>query len=304
MSSTSPAIAIPQTAQRVDQYVNRPGTAQRALRLARKKPLGVIALLLILIIIGAAIFADLIAPYDPLQMHGTAVMQPPSERFIMGTDNLGRDMFSRIIHGSRISLAVGISAVVLSLIVGVFLGMVSGYFEGRVDMIIQRIMDAALAFPGIVFALAVLAALGPGLVNVSIAIAFTMIPRNNRIVRASVLSEKQSLYVEAARVAGCNGNLVMWRHIFPNVTAPIIIIAATELGTAILLEATLSFLGVGVPPPQPSWGGMLSGAHRTYMLIAPWMAIFPGIAISLAVLGWNLLGDVLRDIWDPRLRSA
>jgi ABC-type dipeptide/oligopeptide/nickel transport system permease subunit len=304
MSSTSPVLAIPKAAQRVEYAVARPSTGRRALKLARQKPLGVVALVIIVLILGAAIFADVIAPYDPLQMHGTAVMQPPSERFIMGTDNLGRDMFSRIIHGSRISLAVGISSVVLSLVIGVFLGMVSGYFEGRVDMIIQRIMDAALAFPGIVFALAVLAALGPGLVNVSIAIAFTMIPRNNRIVRGSVLSEKQSLYVEAARVSGCGGNSVMWRHILPNVTAPIIIIAATELGTAVLLEATLSFLGVGVPPPQPSWGGMLSGAHRTYMLIAPWMAIFPGIAISLAVLGWNLLGDVLRDIWDPRLRQA
>jgi peptide/nickel transport system permease protein len=164
-------------------------------------------------------------------------------------------------------------------------------------------MDTALAFPGIIFALAILAALGPGLMNVTLAIAFTMIPRNNRIVRASVLSEKQNLYIDAARVVGCTENNVMWRHILPNVTAPIIIIAATELGTAILLEATLSFLGVGVPPPQPTWGGMLSGPHRTYMLIAPWMAIFPGLAIMVAVLGWNLLGDALRDIWDPRLRT-
>jgi ABC-type dipeptide/oligopeptide/nickel transport system permease subunit len=290
--------------QQLDYSVGRPSALRKTLRLARQKPLGVVALLTIVLILGAAVFADVIAPYDPLQMHGTAVMQPPSDRFIMGTDNFGRDMFSRIVHGSRISLAVGISSVLLALVVGVFFGMISGYFEGRVDMIIQRIMDTALAFPGIVFALAIMAALGPGLINVIIAIAFTMIPRNNRIVRGSVLSEKQSLYVEAARVAGCNENLVMWRHILPNVTAPIIIIAATELGTAILLEATLSFLGVGIPPPNPTWGGMLSGAHRTYMLIAPWMAIFPGIAISLAVLGWNLLGDVLRDIWDPRLRST
>ncbi|MCA1647700.1 MAG: ABC transporter permease [Chloroflexi bacterium] len=255
MSSTTSSLAAPVAPRALDRWQTRENALMRALRLARRKPLGAVAFVMIAVVVLAAIFADLIAPYDPLQMFGNVVMQPPSQRFIMGTDNFGRDLFSRIIHGSRISLGVGIAAVLISMAMGVFLGMVSAYFEGRVDMIIQRLMDTALAFPGIIFAMAILAALG------------------------------------------------LWRHILPNVTAPIIIIAATELGAAILLEATLSFLGVGVPPPQPTWGGMLSGPSRTYMLIAPWMAIFPGLAIMLAVLGWNLLGDALRDIWDPRLRT-
>lgn len=271
--------------------------------LARRKPLGSVALAIIVTFLGLAVFADQLVAHPPLQMYGRAVLQAPGPEFLLGTDNFGRDILSRIIHGSRISLTVGLGAVALSLVAGVFLGMVSAYFEGRVDTVIQRLMDVALAFPGIVFALAILAALGPGLVNVIVAIAFTMIPRNNRVVRGSVLTEKQNMYVEAARAIGCSQNQIMWRHIFPNVTAPIIIIAATELGAAILLEATLSFLGVGVPPPNPSWGGMLSGSNRTFMLAAPWMAVFPGVAISLSVLGWNLLGDALRDVWDPRLRG-
>ncbi len=280
-----------------------PAAHVRLARLARQKPLGTMALVIILVIAGLALFADSLVAHPPLAMNARAVLQPPGGEFLLGTDNFGRDIFSRIVYGSRVSLAVGLGSVGLALAVGVFLGMVSAYFEGQVDLVIQRLMDVALAFPGIVFALAILAALGPGLGNVIIAIAFTMMPRANRVVRGSVLSEKHNMYVDAARSIGCTQSQIMWRHIFPNVTAPIIIIGATELGAAILLEASLSFLGVGVPPPNPSWGGMLSGAHRTFMLAAPWMAIFPGIAISLSVLGWNLLGDALRDIWDPRLRG-
>ena len=281
----------------------KPSFWTSSLRLAKTKPLGAFALLLIVIMFLLAIFADQIVSHPPLQMYGQAVMKPPSAEFPLGTDNFGRDMLSRIIYGSRISLTVGLGAVSLAVFVGTLLGMVSAYFMGRVDMIIQRIMDAKQAFPGLVFALAILAALGPGLGNVIIAIAFGDIGRANRIVRSAVLAQKSNQYVDAARGIGCTENRIMWRHILPNVTAPIIIIAATDLGGAILAEASLSFLGVGVPPPNPSWGGMLSGAHRTYMLAAPWMAIFPGIAISLSVLGWNLLGDALRDIWDPRLRG-
>ena len=281
----------------------QPAAHVRLLQLARQKPLGAIAMAIIVVMAALALFADGLVAHPPLEMNARAVLRPPSAEFLLGTDNFGRDILSRIVYGSRISLAVGLGSVGLALVLGVFFGMVSAYFEGRVDLVIQRLMDVALAFPGIVFALAILAALGPGLVNVIIAISFTMIPRANRIVRGSVLSEKNNMYVDAARSIGCTQSRIMWRHIFPNVTAPIIIIGATELGAAILLEASLSFLGVGVPPPNPSWGGMLSGAHRTFMLAAPWMAIFPGIAISLSVLGWNLLGDALRDVWDPRLRG-
>ncbi len=281
----------------------RPTLLVRMAVLAKRKPLGAISLVIILIMVLLALFADILAPHDPLQMYGRAVMKPPSAEFPLGTDNFGRDMLSRIIYGSRISLFVGISSIAMAMVIGAFLGMVSAYFEGRLDMFLQRIMDALDALPGLVLALAILAALGAGVTNVIMAIGISQIPRNNRVIRGSVLSEKRNMYAEAAKAIGCTDNRTMWRHIFPNVTAPLIILAATELGGAILAEASLSFLGVGVPPPNPSWGGMLSGPHRTYMLAAPWMAIFPGVAIMLAVLGWNLLGDALRDIWDPRLRA-
>jgi ABC-type dipeptide/oligopeptide/nickel transport system permease subunit len=271
--------------------------------LAKSKPLGVASLLIIVVFVFTAFSANYIAPHNPVAMDGDAVLSPPNATYVMGTDHFGRDVFSRILHGARISLIIGVGSIVLALVMGVSIGMVSAYFMGRLDMILQRVMDAAQAFPGIVFALAIIAVLGPGLINVMVAIAVTLVPRNNRIVRGSVLSEKNNVYVEAARAIGNGGASIMWKHILPNVTAPIIIIGATELGGAILTEASLSFLGVGIPPPNPSWGSMLSGEHRTYMLVAPWMAVFPGAAISLAVLGWNLFGDALRDVWDPRLRG-
>jgi peptide/nickel transport system permease protein len=273
-------------------------------RFAVRRPVGAFSLALILLLIFLAVFAPVVSPYDPLVQHPDAVMEAPNTQFLLGTDYFGRDILSRVIYGARISLSVGIAAVGLGLVVGVAIGMVSAYAGGTFDLLVQRLMDAALAFPGLIFALAIVAALGPGMINVILAIGFTAIPRNNRIVRGSVLSEKNNLYVIAANAAGCGRWRIMWRHILPNVAAPIIIIAATELGAAILLEASLSFLGVGVPPPAPSWGSMLSGEYRTYMLAAPWMAFFPGVAISLAVLGWNLLGDALRDAWDPRLRGS
>jgi peptide/nickel transport system permease protein len=273
-------------------------------RFTAKRPVGAFALVLVLGLAFLAVFAPVVAPYNPLVQHSDAVMQAPDAQFLFGTDYFGRDILSRVIYGARISLTVGITSVGLGLAAGVLIGLVSAYAGGTTDILVQRLMDAALAFPGLIFALAIVTALGPSLITVILAIAFTAIPRNNRVVRGSVLTEKNNLYVIAAGASGCSQSRVMWRHILPNVAAPIIIIGATELGAAILLEASLSFLGVGVPPPSPSWGSMLSGEYRTYMLAAPWMALFPGIAISLAVLGWNLLGDALRDAWDPRLRGS
>lgn len=297
MTSTTAVATLEELRPRVPAW-------ERALRLARHKPLATVGLLLILLLIFTATTSSFIAPHDPLEMYDNHVMEAPSTRFLFGTDNFGRDQLSRIIWGARISLSVGVVAISIGVTIGTLLGMVSAFFEGKTDMIIQRIMDAQMSFPTIIFALSILAALGPSIYNVMIAIGTSEIPRANRIVRGSVLSEKQNVYVEAARVIGCGRVRIMMRHLLPNVTAPIIIIATVFLGNAILSEASLSFLGVGVPPPNPSWGGMLSGHSRTYMLAAPWMAIFPGVAITLAVLGWNLLGDGLRDVWDPRLRGG
>jgi len=276
------------------------------LRLARTKPLGLVGLLLVLVLVVTAVGAPVIAPYAPTAQHSKAVMVPPSSQFWLGTDNFGRDLLSRIIYGAQISLQVGLVATVIGTLGGAIVGIVSGYVERRFDLYLQRVMDAWLAFPGIIFALSVVAALSqrlPPILLVMVAIGLSHLPSTNRVIRGATLAEKQSMYVEAARTLGAGPLRIIGRHILPNVTAPIIVMASIELGAAILTEASLSFLGVGIQPPAPSWGNMLSGAHRTYMLTAPWMALFPGIALTIAIMGWNLFGDALRDLWDPRLRG-
>jgi peptide/nickel transport system permease protein len=280
-----------------------PASRPRWLDLIRRFPLGAVSLAVIVAMVLMAIFADLVAPYDPLTQNYTDLLKPPSLAHPLGTDNFGRDLLSRIIFGARVSLEVGIASVALGTFFGTLLGLVSGYVGGSLDLHLQRVVDAWLAIPALIFALVVVAALGPGLVQTIVAVGIVSIPTTSRIVRGSVLSEKQSVYVEAARAIGASHGRIMLQHIIPNITAPIIVIATLTLARAILTEASLSFLGVGVPPPNPAWGSMLSGQARTYMLVAPWMAIWPGVAISLAVMSWNLLGDALRDLWDPRLRS-
>ena len=267
-----------------------------------KKPLGAIGLFLVLLQVFAALFGPVIAPYDPYEQYYDRIMSAPSREHFFGTDNFGRDLFSRVVWGARISLKVGIAAVAIGTIFGSLLGMVSGYFGGRVDMVLQRTMDGWMAFPSIILALTIVAVLGPGETNVMVAIGLSQIPPANRVVRGAVLAEKNNVYVEAAKALSSSEVRTIFRHILPNVTAPIIVVATLALGQAILAEAALSFLGVGVQPPNPAWGSMLSGHSRTYMLVAPWMAIFPGLAIFLTVMGWNLLGDALRDVWDPRMR--
>lgn len=272
--------------------------------LARRKPLGTISLLIILIIVFAALAAEIISPYDPNQTFPGYQLQGPSASFLLGTDNFGRDLLSRIIYGARVSLAVGVAAVLFGVAVGSFVGLVSGYLEGVTDLVIQRLLDALMSLPTLVLALAVVAAMGPGLVNVLVAIGISQIPLASRVARGSVLAEKQNVYVEAARVVGCGAGRILLRHLLPNITAPIVVLATVTLASAIILEATLSFLGVGLPPTEPSWGGMLSQNARRWMLVQPNIAIWPGVAITVAVFSWNLLGDALRDLWDPRLRGA
>lgn len=282
----------------------KPGFGARMLKLARKKPLGAIAAFLIVFFLAVAAMADVIAPYNPYESFTGHRLEDPSWQFWFGTDQFSRDSFSRIVYGSRISLIVGVSSVLLGTCMGTVIGLLSGWYEGRIDIVVQRFMDGIMAFPNIILALVVVGVLGPSILNVIIAIALGGIPRTNRVVRGSVLAEKPKPYIEAARCIGCTPWTILSRHMLPNVTAPVIIIATVTLGGAIIAEASLSFLGLGVPPPEPSWGGMIARDVRKFLLVQPWLAVWPGLALSMVVLGWNLLGDALRDIWDPRLRGT
>jgi ABC-type dipeptide/oligopeptide/nickel transport system permease subunit len=255
------------------------------------------------VIVLTAVFADVLAPYDPLAAQPEIRLAFPSWEHPFGTDDIGRDVLSRVIYGSRISLWVGLLAVGIGTVAGMIIGLLCGYCEGRTDLVFQRIMDAIQAIPGLVLALAIVSVLTPNTTNAMLAIAMVIIPGNSRIVRGAVLAAKQNRYVEAAQAIGCRHPRIILTHILPNVTAPILVIASIWLGNAILIEASLSFLGVGTQPPTPSWGLMLSSSGRAFMEQAPWLALFPGLAISLAVLGFNLFGDTLRDAWDPKLRG-
>ena len=280
------------------------GRFQTLWRTIRKKPLGAFSAALLVVVVLMAIFADVLAPYDPLETHPEIRLSAPSRAHPFGTDDIGRDVLSRIIHGARISLWVGLLAVGIGTAAGMLIGLVCGYWEGRIDLIVQRLMDAIQAIPALVLALAIVSVLKPSTTNAMLAIAIVIIPGNSRIVRGAVLSTKQNRYVEAAQAIGCRHPRIILSHILPNVTAPILIIASIWLGNAILIEATLSFLGLGTQPPTPSWGLMLSSTGRAFMEQAPWLEIFPGLAISLAVFAFNLFVDTLRDAWDPKLRKG
>jgi peptide/nickel transport system permease protein len=276
--------------------------------LARRKPLGAVSAMLLCGLIAVAILAPVLAPYDPykfnLNERGLPIrMQPPNGKFLFGTDPLGRDVLSRIVYGSRVSLIVGFSSVALGTLFGTLIGLVSGYWEGRVDQTLQRAVDACMAVPGIVLALAVVSILGQSLTNIILVISLVIAPGASRVVRGTVLSVKQNTYIDAAYGAGASPWRIIVRHILPNVFAPILVIASVWLGNAIVIEAALSFLGLGTPPPTPTWGGMLSGEGRRNLENAPYLAVFPGLAISIVVLAFNMLGDALRDLLDPRLRS-
>ena len=273
-------------------------------RFALKYPLGAIGGATLLVIVFVAVFASQIAPYDPLFQDTPSRLQGPGIEFWFGTDSLGRDAFSRLVFGSRISLFVGLISVAIGTTTGTFLGVTSAYFGGWFDLQIQRVVDAFMGFPSLVLALVLVMALGGSLTNVTLAIAITLIPRMVRISRSSALSVKSEVYVLSAQALGCSSTRVVLRYIVPNSLAPVFVLATSYLGTAIVAEASLSFLGLGVPAPHPSWGGMLQFGARGYLEVAPWLAIFPGIALSLVVFSFSFLGDALRDALDPRLRSA
>jgi peptide/nickel transport system permease protein len=266
------------------------------------KPLGAAGGAIILLMALTALFADVLAPYDAFAINQRLQFTAPSMAHWFGTDEFGRDLLTRMIYGSRIALFIGLTAAFIGATGGTILGVISAYLGGKVDLYMQRIMDIMLAFPLLILALAIVSILGRSIPNVVLAIAIPVIPRTTRIVRASALAIKENMYIEAARAIGGSHSRVMLRHMIPNVMAPYLIMLTAQLGNAILVEASLSFLGLGTAEPTPSWGLMLSGGAPLYAEKAPWVAIFPGLAISLAVFGFNLFGDSLRDALDPKLR--
>jgi peptide/nickel transport system permease protein len=271
-------------------------------RFFRTKPLGAIGLVVVLIFIFTAIFAKQVAPYDPLYISYDQLLSRPSWQHLLGTDEFGRDLLSRIIYGARTAMLVGFVSSIVSATVGLFIGVASAYFGGKTDLIIQRLVDIFMSFPLIIMALAIVSILGTGTENVILAVMVPMVPRCARVVRSSALAIREVPYVDAARALGFSHTRIIVRHMVPNVVAPFLIMLTAFMGQAVLLEASLSFLGLGVQEPTPAWGLMLQGGAEQYAETAPWVAIFPGLAITISVFAFNMFGDALRDVLDPKLR--
>ena len=284
--------------------VGRPSSlTHTSLRFIGDQPLGALGLIVFVLLVLSAAFAPLIATHDPIDIDPVNQFKGPSSTHYFGTDQLGRDLFSRIIYGARTSLYVGIFSVALGTITGSLLGIASAYFR-TLDLILQRVVDAMLAIPNLLLALAIVSVIGPSLTNTIFAIGVGFIPGAVRVLRSQALGVQERPFVEAARSIGASDFRILLRHIAPNCIAPFIIIASNGLALAIIAEASLSFLGLGTPPPTPSWGAMLSGSVQNYITRAPWLAIFPGLAITVVALGFSLFGDSMRDVLDPRLRGS
>ena len=271
--------------------------------LARRYPLGAFGAVIMALCVFAALFAPYITVYDPLSTNSAFSLARPSAQHWLGCDFMGRDVYSRIVYGSRISLAVGLGSLSLGLTCGVLIGLTSGYLGGWIDLAAQRLIDILQSLPLLVMALLMTASLGPSLRNTIIAISIALVPSSARVVRSTTLSLREQPFVESAKAIGMSEVRIAFRHVLPNTLAPLIVLGTAQLGATILIEATLSFLGLGVPEPHPSWGRMLSESAAEYVRTAPWLVIFPGLAISLVVFGTNLFGDALRDLLDPRQRS-
>ncbi|MBA7517468.1 Oligopeptide transport system permease protein OppC [subsurface metagenome] len=274
------------------------------IRLVKEKPLGTVGLVVTLLLLFTGIFADFLAPYGVNDTCMADRLLAPSATHWLGTDHLGRDLLSRVIFGARISMIVALSATTLSMILVVGIGTLSGYIGGKFDLIVQRFVDAVLCIPALILLLVLISIIGPGLVQVILVLAIQKGIGHSRIIRSAVIGIKENVYVAAAEAIGCSTPRMLIRHILPNIMAPTIIMFSIEVPQMILTEASLSFLGFGIPPPAPSWGGMLSGRGRDYMFVAPWMALWPGLALSIVVYGVNMFGDAVRDLLDPRLRGG
>jgi peptide/nickel transport system permease protein len=274
------------------------------IRLFKEKPLGTFGGIIVLLMLITGIFANFLAPYGMNETNVLLRLNPPSWQHIFGTDAVGRDILSRVIYGARISMIVGLSAAFLDVALAAIIGIVSGYIGGKLDLIVQRIVDGFMCFPPIFLFMTLMGVIGVGMVPVIFVLGLVGGIRSSRVVRSAVISIKGNVYVDAARAIGASPLGVITRHILPNIIAPLIIIFTLAVGSTILAESTLSFLGFGVPPPNPSWGGMLSGTSRQYMFRAPWIVVFPGLALALVIYGINMLGDAVRDIFDPRLKGG
>ncbi len=274
------------------------------IRLVKEKPLGTVGAAITLLLLLTAIFADFLAPYGMNETYVGSPLAPPSAQYWLGTDNLGRDMLTRIIFGARISVIVGLSAASLGTIVSAVIGITCGYIGGKVDLIVQRAVDTCMCLPALVSSIVLVIVMGPSRWSIIVALAFTWGIPGSRVVRGAVISIRENVYLGAARATGCSTARILTRHILPNVTATLIILFSIRVPGMVLAESTLSFLGFGIPPPDPSWGGMLSGSGRQYMMLAPAMCIWPGLALAVVVYGVNMFGDAVRDLLDPRLKGG
>ena len=281
-----------------------PAPAGFVKRLFRDKPLGAAGGVIFVLFLFCGIFADFLAPYGMNQISPIERLRPPSLEHLFGTDNLGRDMLSRCLYGAQLSVIIGISAASLATFISVLIGILTGYLGGKVDLIVQRFVDAWMSFPDLIILLVVVSVLGPGLPQIIGTLGCLLGIAGSRIIRSAVVSVRENMYVHAAQSIGASTRRILWRHILPNIMPPIIVLFTTRVGTVILAESGLSFLGLGVPPPAPTWGGMLSGAGRTFMFQGPWLALAPGLCLTVVVYATNVFGDALRDLLDPRMRGS
>jgi peptide/nickel transport system permease protein len=275
-----------------------------AFKLLRGRPVGLIGGVITLLLLLTGIFADFLAPYGMNEVHVDDSLQPSSAQYWLGTDNLGRDILSRVIYGARVSVIVGLSASMVATIISVLVGTLSGYVGGRFDLLVQRAVDGLMCVPSIILLMVIISVVGAGMWSIILLLGFLPGIVGSRIIRSAVIGIKENMYVTAARSTGCSTRRILVRHMLPNILAPTIILFTVRVPSMIMTEASLSFLGFGIPPPFPSWGGMLSGRGREYMFEAPWMAIWPGLALATVVYGVNMFGDTVRDLLDPRLRGG
>ena len=273
-------------------------------RLLHDKPVGAAAAMVFLVFVFAGLFAQLLAPYGFNEISMLERLNAPSWKHPFGTDNLGRDMFSRCLYGAQISVIIGLTAAALATLISVVIGTLTGYLGGRFDMVVQRIVDAYMSFPELVILIAVVSVVGPGMFQIIGVLSLVLGIGGSRIIRSAVLAARENMYVHAAQSIGASTSRVLWRHLLPNIMPPIIVLFTTRVGSVILVESGLSFLGLGIPPPAPTWGGLLSGSGRTYMFQGPWLALAPGLCLTAVVYSTNVFGDALRDLLDPRMRGA